>query len=380
MTGMLKAMFDERAERLDLERPDVERIIATGRGRRRRRRAGTALVVLGLLAGGPALWGALRSGEDALAIADGSASGPVWSQGSRVHLGNETVDVGRQVHAFVRTEAGLVLSDPDQAVWSWQEGHAAELGRMRDDWRQRMTGDDRYVAWLDVSDGRWQFAIFDAATGDVRRVPAQVPAEARTEDPDPHSRAAYLRDHINVYAVDAGMLYAIDGRGVLAIGLADGSVDVVAPPGDQLVVDDVQDGRLLFSERDAAGRDPVTYLEADVDDRDRVVGIDGGDLSPGLRWVMSENSDTTADRFTLVDLEAGTVREMNASKDYDFFTGYAWIDDDIFAAYGLRLGDGGAPTGSLLTCDAVGGTCEETKSGLSWKGDVQLPTGEHLSG
>lgn len=381
MTAILKTLFVERAHELEPYQPDLAAIVATGKSRRRRRRAARTIAgvaALGVIAALPATISALKSDDRAGVAATGPAD-LAWSQGTRIHVGDKTVDVGREVRAFVHTRSGFVFTDPESAVWSWTDGRAIRVGAMSDDWRQRLVAHGDHAAWLDVSDEAWRFAILDQRTGDVLTTPAQIPGGATDSAQEPGATAANLLDRTNTYAIDSGMVYAADARGVIAIDLSTGSPREVAAPAD-VQLHDVEGGQILFSRGTGGPRgDNRTYLGADTATATNPLGVKGGDISPGASWVMSENSATRSDDFTLIDTQSGTALAPDAKNQFDFFTGYGWVDGDTYWAYGIRFDRGRASASvALMTCEAPTGECTTRQDGLPL-GGFQLPTGEHLS-
>ena len=144
-----------------------------------------------------------------------------------------------------------------------------------------------------------------------------------------------------------------------------------------MTIDDVEDGVILFEVEGAQGR-VRTYAGTDLSDRDNPLKNDGGDLSPGGTSVMSENSATRSDDFTLRTLDGGADAAPKQEENYGFFLGYAWVDDDAYTAFGIAsVADEGAMTIDLLTCSAAERRCTVAVRDLDWKG-IQFPIGEHI--
>lgn len=383
MNRLLTDSMRERADALNEYRPDLMAIVTQGDVRVRRRRTGVVLGGAATLMTVAILPALVHAGSESRRVdAAGSvAGGVIWSEGSVVHRKDRTVDLGREIHAFVQSDRGYVFSDPTMSVWSWVDGQLSQVGAMRDDWRQRLVAEESYAAWLDVSEPQWGFVILDQRTGERVTVPAEVPEGVMGTDADTDPQLSRLRDYINVQTIDGATLYALDARGILAIDVEDGSVDVLRQPATrQLVVDDVEDGHFLFSEAtDGRAHHWKTYAGNDLSPTSTSLGVQGGDLSPGSGYVMSENSAGASDDFTVIDLSSNAPLPAGDKAEYDFFTGYAWLDADTYAAYGVSIDrTERRPTVVLLSCEVSTGDCTPESGPFTW-GDVQLPTGNHLS-
>ena len=163
---------------------DLDTIVHTGGRRVRRRRDGD---VAGrrdrrAVACGGAV--ALRDGRAAA-----GARRPVaarrrdWASVRRsTSARTDTIEVGHEVHAFVRTAAGFVVLDATDAVYSVTAGGVTRIGQMHDTLpnntdQQRLVvnSSGTLVGWVDesASPGSLAFRIYDALSGSTRDFPAR---------------------------------------------------------------------------------------------------------------------------------------------------------------------------------------------------------------
>lgn len=368
MTGLLKDLMHDRADRLAPPALDLEAIARDGERRVRRRRvvggvsALAAVVTLGALA--PAVF---DGGDDQDRVAVSEAAPVTWARGQVIHAGERSYAMGHDVHAFVATQDGYVLTDPDGAVWSWTDGSAQRVG-------STITDSFGSSAEL-VSDGVWagwigpeadEYVFLNQETGSTRRVPASA---GRLDHPLSKPR---------VFAIDGTTAYVRDMRGMVTIDLTSGDAAVIGPLESGLEIDDVEGGLILHS----STRDDhdVTVAGRDLEANGPGLGVRGGDLSPGGRYVMSEDSATEGDTFTLLQLPDGQDLTPAVAGDYDFFLGYAWSDDNTYTAFGMR---GIGSTESALTIDLL--TCEVDTRSCVVSGDhpesirgFEVPVGMHI--
>lgn len=392
MTELLKDTLNERADALPPATPDLEAILGDGRRRVRRRRGlGGALVAAALLGAAfivPAQLDAWGGKDDAMNVAGSEATRLSWAEGSVIHAGGEKIDVGREIYAYVETSRGYVFTDAAGTVYAWEQGEVLTLGKVDDGSGERdLLSDGATVAWVDVTDGVWTFA-YTEASGVVRRLPVAVDEKVTAGGDGLSSQQWLARTRTRVMALDESTLYAGDERGIVAFDLVSGDVRVLAdkPTG---VVDDVEGGQILFTS-DAQpdrleGVRGSTFLTQDLGGTvDAPLAVDGGDIAPGARYVMSENGATSSDDFTLVSLADGTSFVPDQKEDYDFFTGYAWIDQDRYLAFGIDFTTGDRWEAEAMACSASQRVCEEpvalprSEGALDDGPGFQLPIGEHL--
>lgn len=168
MTEKLKQLMHEQASAPHFDPVDVATLVAVGDRRIRRTRwavaGGGAAAAVAVAALAPALLGG-ATGSDSLSPSTGRDGYPVttgdlphdmfaqgrviWVMGSVIHYGEVTVDVGRPVDAFVRTEIGFVFAFAGEV---WQvDGDAQSLIGHVDAKHPRLVSDEETPAagWVD---------------------------------------------------------------------------------------------------------------------------------------------------------------------------------------------------------------------------------------
>lgn len=215
MTETLKTVLDREASSVAFAPPDVDAI--TGAGRRRGPPAAggrpglTGVVAVALVRGGAVVMGDGGDGESVVASGDGSGAAVSWAVGSTIHVGDDTIEVGHPIRAYVRTSAGFVVLDGVDNVWSVTDDGVTEIGRMtslRPDNldKQLLASDPRgsLAGWVgeDLS-GDLIVETYDQETGESRSFP--VPG-ARPPDDSVFfaidDRTGYWRTPTGVVAVD----------------------------------------------------------------------------------------------------------------------------------------------------------------------------------
>jgi hypothetical protein len=130
----LKSLLVQQAATVAFKPPDLD-AIARGHHRRvRRRRAAMVLaaVAVAVVAGvavvqlGPN--GPAGRGPD-VAAGPWPAGAASWALGSTIHVGDDTVDVGHDVRAYVRTSVGFVTIDSAGNVYSVTARAVTRIGR-----------------------------------------------------------------------------------------------------------------------------------------------------------------------------------------------------------------------------------------------------------
>lgn len=378
---LLKNLMHERADALEAPVLDLDAITVAGDQRVTRRRALAGLAVAAVVAGIAIPVGIGLTGDDEnqdeppVTV---SESAPLtYATGSVIHAGSDSVDVGHEVYLFVQVDNGYVFADPDRRVFHWDGSTAQQVGQLGTRNGREIVSDGRAAAWVDETRGDWRYATLDTMSDTVTHVPAH-----RTEGPGEF-------DGPSVSALDGTDLYVRDARGAVRIDTTRGESTVLAAPSGsaEITVNDVERGLILVTSSLEAQQPDLsyadsqgTYLTRDITRLGSPLLVRDGDLSPSGTWVMSENSDTTSDDFTLV--EAATGKEVSPAweEDYMFFLGYAWVDDDSYTAFGIprtvQQGDSEEFDFDLLTCD-VGSPCTKAATG-HWPG-TQFPVGEHVS-
>lgn len=386
MTGLLKDLMHERADRLDTPVLDLAAITREGDRRIRRRRlaagavgAAAAITVAGFA---PRLvddGGRADDGD----VATSDAGLLTWAAGSTIHAGGEAIDVGHRIHAFVETEDGYVFTDPDGAVWVWADGRATRTGQVArdgDSSAPELVTDGQWTAWVAASEDGAAFEYVGPGGQGGGFAAGAAAAVGPDGQPLPEEEQA---EPPAVYALVDGTAYYFDGTATQASRLADDG----AGEGDltfegRVVVEDVVDGLYLLTTRTAGpGGEEATRVTRDPAQAGRVLDVRGGDLSPDGRYVMSENSARASDDFTLLDVTSGEELTPAIAADYGFFLGYAWADADTYSAFGLTGIGGDEPADveiDLLTCSASARTCTVAAEGPESVEDFELPVGMHI--
>ena len=282
MTEKLKTLMHDRASLPDFEIPDVDLLVRDGSRRARRRglaaagggaaaaTAAVLVVVTALSGGGPADQPGPAIANDPLTVV-----APTYAQGSVIHAGNDSVEVGHQVSAYVRTSVGYVVADRGGQIWSVAAG-SVSLDRSRP-----MLST---LAWSPTPKARWRagwiaqgerpaFVFFDQSTGEiVRNSEATAPGMGLLAD---EADPAYL------FGIDGDAAYWRDQRGLVSFDLDSETAAVVdgdVASGFELLA--VEDGWLATS----AG-DHGTDLEGNGQ-RVRLPDVYAsvGFFSPDARW------------------------------------------------------------------------------------------------
>ena len=225
--------------------PDLDALTRAGDRRLRRRQTG-------LLAGGLAAAAVVVAAVAVPGLRGGSGDTNVvdlpdvaavsWARGQEIHVGDETVEVGHEVNAYVRTSHGYVVADPDGNVWSVTGSGVDQVGTVSAK-HPRLVADTEgsLAGWVDPSEQSPSFMVWDQDAGgllyaDGTHTSADMGELADEADP------AYF------YAIDGRTAYWRDARGAVAVDLDTGEVGVVeakARNGFDIVA--VEDGHIAFS-------------------------------------------------------------------------------------------------------------------------------------
>lgn len=373
MTETLKDLMHERADGPDFAVPDLDTLFRDGDRRLRRRRAAHAVGGLAALAVVGALVVPQLSGSDAntrndevVAVDQLPSAVLTWASGSVLHTLDGQTDLGKQIRAYVRTDAGYVFADASGVVWSFTGGEISRVGSTSAKLPRLVSDDeDSLAGWVDFSGDRPAFVVLDQANGSLTRNDDETSAAmgALADEDDP----AYF------YAIDNRTAYWRDARGAVAVDLATGDVRVIdAAARNGFDVSDVENGVIAFNERGLG-----TVLGADRGDRvDAVVlpQVYGsmGAFSPGADYYSGD-----ADEPQVYDARTG--QEVVLDLDYAFATGYEWLDEHALVLIAQETPK--SPV-QLLTCQVPEGTCEVSVPDLGSFDDLAsegfaLPVGEH---
>lgn len=369
MTEQLRDLLHDRAAGADFPTPDLDTLVRAGDRRVRRRRTALGAGSLAALAVAAALVVPGVTGDDGAGpdVTDGRGDAlPVgvvsWVDGSVLHAGDATQDLGTTVRAFVPTSVGYVAADADGRVLSVVDGEAVEVGSV-DPEGPRLVADhgSSLVGWVDRSGERPRFVVYDQATD-------TVVLDDSTGTRPGMSNLADDTDPAYFYALDGDTAYWRDRRGAVAVSVGTGEVRVVdaeARTGFDLV--DVQDGVLaLYGEQGVEiGTSPATARP--------LVGVQQGN---GLLAPLATAYAPDADTARVVGTN-GTELQLLVPPEYFFSSVYEWADDQTVRVVALESPDASA---DLLSCVVATGACELVADAVGREGDLQLPVGENLGG
>ena len=381
MTEKLKNLMHEQASAPHFDPVDVATLVGEGDRRVRRRRwalvgggAAAAVAVATLapaLLGGATGPGSLSPGTatDGYPVTNGDlprdmfAQGAVtWAMDSVIHYGDVTVDVGRPVDAFVRTEIGFVFASEGE-VWE-VDGDQQRLVGAVDAKHPRLVSDEETPAagWVDPTGERPAFVVFDQGTGATTAFDENTtPGMGSLADED---------DPAYFYAIDDGTAYWRDERGAVATDLATTEAEVIdADARNGFDIVDVEDGLVAFSTQQGAFVGPS---------RGEGVELEGaygsmGDFSPAARYYASD-----ADEAQVYDTRTGQQMRVDLP-GYAFATGFGWVDDGTVVVLAAKTETSSA---ELLTCALPSGVCtafvDDLGSFDQITGSFQLPVGETI--
>jgi hypothetical protein len=343
MTEQLKTLMHEQAESVTFDDLDLDAMVREG-DRRRRSRAvvrGAAGVAAAAVVGVVVVTalGAGGGGDRALdPVGEPPAPAQVsWALGQQLHLGDEVIDVGRDVRAYVRTSDGFLYTDPQGRVYSWSDGEGSEAVGRTSARRPELVSDldMGQAAWIDTSGDQSTLALLDR--DGVR--------EVRDDN----------RDLSSVYALDAGTAYLLDDRGAFALDLASGRATVLDPEatGDDEILD-AEDGLVAFNTPEEGGTEIGTAPGTGVKLKEAYGS--SGQFSPDGRWFSID-----ADEPKIYDARTGERLTFDVGRG--FATGYEWLDDSTIAMLAAPEPDNSAQA-ELITCQVPAATCETAAAQL----------------
>jgi hypothetical protein len=184
VTDRLSTLLHDEADHLAVPDPDSVAVLARGRTMRRRRRAGSVvagIAVLAVLGSGAALAGSvLQTGDRAVEPAGTTpdfASSGAFSVGADLHVGGRVIDVGEPVKALYYTSAGVVVrtgdaSDtdspgPSRYTLVTPGGDRSTIDVTMGDRIPGFEPDSTRFAYAAMADGRtdrWDVVVHDAAS------------------------------------------------------------------------------------------------------------------------------------------------------------------------------------------------------------------------
>ncbi|WP_193607178.1 hypothetical protein [Nocardioides lijunqiniae] len=384
MTDKLRDLLHDRAAGTDFPASDVDALVRAGDRRVRRRRGAVAGGALAALAVAAALVvPTLRDGDAApgpsVDPSDGATetlpNGVVsWATSSVILAGDDALDVGHEVRAYVATTHGYVFADPEGTVYSVTDGDVDPIGRTDASDPHLVTdAGSALVGWVDDTSGPAPaFMTFDQSTEDEATF-------AGGETSDGMDSTADGADPAYFYALDGGTAYWRDARGAVAVDLATQDTEVVDPDAvDGRDILDVEDGVIAF--RDGRGVAVGSTRESAV----RLPGVTAveGELSPDGAWFAYaapvpdiENGGRTEARVIGVD---GTTVPLDIPPAVlSFALPFGWLDDDTVGV--LSSGPITSRYQSLLGCEVTTGECEIVveDAGVP-RAQIALPNGRLL--
>lgn len=391
MTKDVTDLLHEEAGRIDPAHFDSEALMGAGNRRIRRRRTtwsvglASAAVLAAVAIPAAGNWGNGGGPADGPSGQPAAATDPLgaalansevsYAVGTTVHVGQQKLDVGREIQAYVQTPQGVVFTDGTGGVFS-ADGDKIERVGNTDKKYPSLLWDDTLVAWVDPSGDRPEFAAYDQATGKVTQDPLQ------TEPGMDH-----LRDTQNpavVYAVDGDVVYVRDSRGAVAWNVETDEQEVLSTKADGFAIESVANGKIAYQR--PVSPDP-DFIDPGDSDRvtESVVGpnMTDGTVLPGS-WttsLLSENGDyalgeSEPDEMALWDSTTGQ-QLPKLKTDHDFVVGYRWESEQTFLALGLNKPWGSKPT-HILRC-TVNQSCEVAVDSLPADlNTMAVPMGETL--
>lgn len=357
MTEQLKTLMHAQADSVDFAAPDLDAMVRTGDRRRRTRRLGVAGAVAATVAGVALVATSLAPGERGLDPAGPAApAAPLsWVDGSTLHEGAQTFDLGFRPVAYVRTSVGYVFADREGAVWSWQDGERSLAGST-DVRSPRLVADDEtgLAGWV-ARDGS-EYVVMDARTGTTRGYPA--PTGTGPED---------------FTALDAGTGYWRDAGGASLVDLASGEAERVTGIARDADLGDLEEGRLATP--DGQGVTVRTTGGAVLRELPEVYS-DYGSLSQDGRYYTSD-----ADQPEVYDVETGEKVTFDLA-GREFATGYEWLGPRTLAVLAAARAEDSSRA-ELLVCEVPAGSClpvAELGTFDEMVGRLLLPVGLPIDG
>jgi hypothetical protein len=387
MTESLKSVLTEQAASVAFKPPDLD-AIARDNGRRvRRRRAVTALAAVAVVAvAGAAV---VLSGPASRRPDAPAAPWPVtvsWALGSTIHNGDDTIEVGHEVRAFVRTSVGFVTLDSAGNVYSVTSRGVTQVGRALivavDGAEQRGLVSDPHgslVGWIGVDQAGVLPRVHDQATGQTRSY-----GTAGTAGPG----------LTTFFAIDGRTAYVRVAAGVFAVDLDTGAERPLASgePAGNFEIWSVEQGVLAFSRYHQIGN--VTWLAVgrSVDDvreygfPENTEADDGVRLSPTGAWLSyllyEFDGSPIYDKVRAVRAQvrdAGTGEQVTLDLPPGTFGVPAvWLDDTTVQLLVIGPAPG---QGNMYTCVVPSGSCDvaaELPADALEDSALVLPTGQFI--
>jgi hypothetical protein len=385
MTEKLRGLLHERAAGVQFAPADLDALVRTGDRRMRRRRglaAGSAVAALAVAAAllvptltgdGDAAPGPSVDPTDSATetLPNGVVS---WATSSVILAGDDALDVGHEVRAYVATTHGYVFADTDGTVYSVVDGDVDPVGRT-DAADPHLVSDDgtALAGWVDVDSSLAStFVVFDQDLD--AHVLAERAVVTRSTGAD-----ADGTDPPDFDALDEGTAYWRDARGAVAVDLETKDTEVVDPDAvNGLDILDVENGVIAF--RDGTGVAVGTTRESAV----TLPGVaaTSGELSPQGTWFAYyadlpdvKNGGRTEAR--VIGVDGSTVPLDIPSATLSFALPYGWLDHSTVAVLSSGPIDGRYQ--SLLGCEVTTGECRVmVENAGAPRAQIVLPDGRTL--
>lgn len=363
MTDKLTTLLHDRAHATTFAPPDLDEVTRSGERTLRRRRSltavgGVAAVAAAVTAVAFVPGPAARDGAE-VSGSDGAPASLTWVTGSTLHTaGEEDVDLGVPVHAYVRTSVGYVYADRSGTIHAWRLGESVQVGRADPRGLRLVSdGESDLVGWVQEQGPGATIVVHDQRAGSTVRL-------------DRRSSPGLGPGPVALDAIDAGTVYWRDARGLVALELFPGDTEVLDPdPGEGTAVTDVEDG--VFATHLGQG----TVVGTSPGEGVTLGGADGsvGTLSPDGRYYSSEG-----DQQAVFDTRTG--EQLVLDLDLGFATGYEWLSASTLAVLAADRPQEDA-TAQLLECTVPDGSCSTVEADLGTfrelEGKVAFPTGQY---
>jgi hypothetical protein len=284
-----------------------------------------------------------------------------WAVGSVIHVGDDTVDVGHTVRAYVTTDAGAVFSDPDGKVWS-VDGTRVDYAGTINASVPHLVADGSRAGWVQPGPVP-TFVVYDVAT--------HTSVLSSTLTTSEMSDVKDGRDPAVLYALDGDTANVRGADGAVAWNTQTSDVQVLDPDANGFSIIDVKGGRFLFQ--------PGTGEEGILVGQSLQEGTDfslwsADSLSPGGRYLFGEQDP---DDVRVFDADSGEKMPQHAG-GYAYVMGYDWVDEDHYAAVGLAKATSDSQA-DILTCAVTTGDCIVVGEHVGTLPDgLVVPTGESL--
>ena len=177
MSESLKSLLTQQAASVAFKPPDLDAIASDRKRLIRRRRAVTALASVAAVAVVASAAVALfRPANRPPDVAEPRPVGGVsWAVGTKIHDGDDTIEVGHRVRAYVRTSVGFVTLDDANNVYSVTSGGVTQIGQAavpprmdRDSTRLVSDPSGSLAGWVGYENSVVALQVHDQATGQTR--------------------------------------------------------------------------------------------------------------------------------------------------------------------------------------------------------------------